>query len=298
MRMRATARAAFGEGGLSGMKLRAKCFAALLRSDVPADLVMRPSSDPHFERALTQRPDLAGVVLWPYQNAQWPAPERLERMCAHYRVMADVLSAYDHPMDHAVVLTELGPHMAGLRLVLDQPWWMMREGGLTLSLFHNEFRAFSISFSLGHTEDRLSAYIGGIQGRNVDHALDLYREMTKTLYGLRPRDLTVIALQYLLAGWGVKELHAVRTASQHHNHPFFGHTKHSLDYDAIWSERGGEIIDAFSAGLPMTPVLKPLDEVKAKKRKMYTARYAFLEQIEKTAQAGWPERSVVQINAT
>lgn len=297
--LRRLAQHAFDEGGATGAKLRLKWILAALRREVPIEALMPQTMDPAFGAALAQRPDLAGVLLWPYQNAAWDVPMRLARMAGHYRAMADHLPQFIHPMDQAMVLMDLpeGGDLA-LRLVLDQPWWMMREGGLTLSLFSGDFRAFSISFSLMDEGGALTAYIGGIQGRNVDGALDIYRDMTKALFGLRPRDFIVTLLQYLLMGWGVTRIDAVRTAYQHHNHPFFGRVKHSLDYDAIWEERGGTAVDDRDYTLPLSPQRKPIDEVKAKKRKLYTQRYTFLDGFEQNALEGFPERRIVQIDAT
>jgi len=112
---------------------------------------------------------MIGALLWPYLSASFEAEERLARIVAHYAVIDTLGPPFPFDCDERLVLVDLGEVLPGLRLVLDQPIWFLREGGLVLNLFIDSFRAFSIAFSLRREADgELTAWIGGIQGRNRD----------------------------------------------------------------------------------------------------------------------------------
>jgi len=167
----------------------------------------------------------------------------------------------------------------------------MREGQAVLDLFIAETRIFSLAFSL-RDEQGLTAVIGAIQGRDIEGALDTYRELTGALHGMRPRDFLVEMFRALCATLGVQRIVAVSDASRHHRSPYFGKVtdkRFPLDYDEVWTERGGTALDDDFFALPVKPTRRSIEEIPSKKRSMYRKRYEMLDRLEaKLAQAVSP----------
>jgi uncharacterized protein VirK/YbjX len=232
-------------------------------------------------RILAERPQLLGAILWPYQCAAWSPEERVHRIAQHYAEIDRLGPPFEFSVADRLVLADLGDLHPGLRLVLDQPHWFMREGGLTLNLFVGSFRAFSLTFSFFRDEeDRRAVFIGSLQGRNTDEALELYRTLTRSLYGMRPRDTLIEALRILCLATGTRRILAVAEAARHHRHAYFRNKATTQDYDGVWEDRDGSRIDALSYELPVSPPRRELLDVKANKRSMYRRRFAFLDALE------------------
>ena len=263
--------------------LRARLVrAALGNRDRLAPMLAAPQGS-SLCRQMAGQPDFLGALIWPYQNAGWDTAERLDRISAHHAEIDRLGPPLGFAVTERLVLADLGDIHPGAALVLDQPHWFIREGGLTLNLFVGSFRAYSLSFSFFRHDGALAVYIGGVQGRNDDRALDLYRDLTRAFHGIRPRDLLIECLRMLARHWGVAEIHAVSDAARHHRHPYFGALQGKQtgqDYDLIWQDRGGVPIAGGSHRLPLGAERRAIEDIKPNKRSMYRQRYAFLEALE------------------
>ena len=123
--------------------------------------------------------------------------------------------------------------------MIDYSPWLAREGHLTLSLFKGHFRAFTIAFSLFNYPNT-ELFIGGIQGRNDDRILNLYRDLTKEFHGVRPRDLMLELLRLFALRIGAQHIYAVADDHKISRHAYFGKKGTlGLNYDDVWVERGG-----------------------------------------------------------
>ncbi len=278
----AAARRVFPGNGASALVTQGKIVLAGLRAYPAVQQMLSPPPGTALDRIMRQRPEFIGALLWPYLSASFDEGERLRRIIAHYEAVDGLPPQMHFDCDERLVLIDLANVMPGLRLVMDQPIWFMREGGFTLNLFIDSFRAFSIAFSLRREPDgQLSAWIGGIQGRNRDDMLETYRVLTKLLHGLRPRDFLLEALKMLLRQMGVARLFAVSDASRHHRHAYFRGAKQATqNYDEIWADRGGVAVDADFFELPMAPERRDEATIKPNKRSMYRKRFEFLDRLE------------------
>ncbi|MBX9625128.1 MAG: VirK/YbjX family protein, partial [Gemmataceae bacterium] len=178
-------------------------------------------------------------------------------------------------------LVDLGDHLPGLRMVLDRPNWFTREGQLALNLFTGPTRVFTLAFAL-RLEPDLTAYVGALQGRSLDGVLDTYRELTRALHDMRPRDFLVEVFRALGRAVGVRRILAVSDACRHHRSPYFRgkSVDGSLNYDEVWRERGGRPLGDGFFELPVEAGRRAADEIPARKRSMYRKRYALLDRIE------------------
>jgi uncharacterized protein VirK/YbjX len=282
-----TARICFPGNSHKALRLQARMVSSGLRH---ADLVQRfrtPAPGSALELLMQGRPEILGALVWPYQCASWSAHVRLTRIFSHCEEI-DRLGAplKFHPRDK-LMLHDLGAHHEGMRIVIDQPKWFLREGGLTLNIFLGTFRSMSLAFSFFRTpENRLQVFIGSIQGRNTEDSLEIYRTLTKVMAGLRPRDLLLEYLRFLCAHFGVQDLFAVANAQRHQRHPYFGQKEFQVNYDQIWLDRGGipESQDCFR--LPLEAERRPIDEIKPNKRSLYRKRYALLDDLRAGFDAG------------
>ena len=242
-----------------------------------------PAASGAVLRALEKRPEMLGAVFWPYICSNWDAHQRLRHIADHFKVIDSMGHPFDFPIDQSFQVLNLADVQESLRLVLDQPRWFMREGQLVLNLFAGDVRIYSIAFSFGCEVGDTVAYVGAIQGGNTTGVMADYKDLTKTLHGMRPRDFLVELLRSLCRAAGVKKIYAIAEASRQHRSNYFGRAKSdvlSLDYDEIWTERGGVRVNDDFFVLAMAPALKPLEEVASKKRAMYRRRYELLETLD------------------
>jgi uncharacterized protein VirK/YbjX len=230
--------------------------------------------------------DCVGVVHWPYISRIWSPKNKLSVLASHYEVVTKscpqllLLGRSD-----SLLLSDLSEFAAGCSLVLDRPFWFMREGELVLNLFQGELRIASIAFTLCRTDTELCIFIGAVQGihKGVESELSLsiYRDLTKDFEGLRPRSFLIEVIKYIAINIGVEKIYAVGDGYRHHRHPYFGAHKAlelAANYDVIWLEHGAtpsEREDFFE--IPMVLSRKPLDSIASKKRAMYRRRYELLD---------------------
>ena len=285
------ARRHFPGNSLGAMALQAQFVIAGFRNRGLVAQLLSPPAASALHIIMAKRPKLIGALVWPYQCASFDAAERLRRVVGHYAVI-DLLGApFRFTSDERLVIADLGEVLPGLQLVLDQPEWFLREGGLTLNLFIDSFRAFSVAFSfLQDSDGRLIVTIGGVQGRNRDDMLEVYRELTKLLHGLRPRDFLIEVLRMLCRTLNAAELRAVTEGARHHRHPYFGPAfPTSNNYDEMWEDRGGVRLDKDFFALPVTKDRRDEVTIKPNKRPMYRRRYEFLDELEAAIAARLPE---------
>lgn len=244
-----------------------------------APLVEAPAGS-YIARVLASRPTLLGVVSSPYVTAQWPPNKRVAHLVRHLE-RAGAMPGLAVDADGSRVLLDLAEVAPGLRVVLDHAPWFTREGPLVVNLFVGEERVYSLAYSLGEDGDgRRAVWIGAVQGRALDTAKDTYRDLTKALHGMRPRDFLVELFRMLCRAGGIEVIYAVADGSRVHRAAYFGKAsveKLQVNYDEIWADRGGTPFDAELFRLPLDAARKPLEEVPSKKRAMYRRRFELLD---------------------
>jgi uncharacterized protein VirK/YbjX len=251
-------------------------------SDVLQPLFDAPSGS-LLARSMAARPNLLEIAIAPYISAAWDPAIRVGEFVAHVEQLEQTSVPLAFDVDHMIEIMPMPECGAGYHLLLDKPVWFQKEGTLALNLFQGDVRLFTIAFALASREGERIAIIGGIQGRNLDGILDIYREMTRTAHGLRPRDLLIDLFKAFCREVGAKRLLAVSDANRHHRHPYFGKAPDRdlpLDYDAIWEDRGGVVVGDGFYELSLDRATRSDDEIPAKKRAMYKKRYALMEELE------------------
>lgn len=250
-------------------------------------LVLSKKNYDQLKFLFTNHPEAIPSVFWPYQCASWGMVKRLEALHNHFTCLDDGLGfgylrlgRYERKE-----IIRLDQYYPGMRLVLDKNGIFLREGMLVLNIDVHDERLFSIAFSLKKSaSNRLIAVVGAIQGRRMADVVDIYRDITKLFFGVRPRDLMVELFQIFCKVLGVDQIFAVQGDKHQHNHYFYLFKNKSevknLDYDEVWMERGGRCCQYGFYELPVQPVRKPYNQIVAKKRSMYRKRYELLASIE------------------
>ena len=261
------------------LRMRVRFIGAALREREISQQLATADPGSAMGQLLVEQPQTAAMLISPYQCAAWGAKTRFSRLSSHLEVVGRI-PGLDLALDEKLVLADLSGFSPGARLILDRAPWLSREGHLTLSLFKDEFRAFTVSFSLyGFPETEL--FIGGLQGRQSDEILSMYRDLTKDFEGIRPRDFILEMLRLFAAKIGVQHIYAVADDHKISRHKYFGEKgAPGLYYDDVWRERSGERVANTHFELPIKGSRRPLEEIASKKRSMYRRRYEMLDRIE------------------
>lgn len=249
----------------------------------------RSAGNPRLRDALTDAPQTLGVVLWPYVHARWEPAERIDAIDRHYRCLTGPragLHLLTADRREVARMDDIGP---GLALTLDRPRWFQREGELVFSLCEGDERLYSVAFVLSPEAQGLTATIGAVQGSSAPDILERYRDLTKALHGMRPRDFLLDAFRMFCGAIGVTALRAVDEASRHHRHPYMGRqpdVEFGNSYDAFWAEQDGVAGDDGFWRLPVARGVRPLEDIPSKKRAVYRRRYEFLDDLDGRIAAG------------
>lgn len=263
----------------SSIKERLKFVIVAMRNRVASHQLATAEPSSPLGRLIREWPQTVGMLVWPYQCAAWEAETRVERLKGHQECLGAIPGLSLAPGEK-MMLADLSMYSPGASLILDRAEWLTREGHLTLSLFKGDFRAFTLSFSLfGYPATEV--FIGGLQGRQTENALDLYRDLTKDFAGVRPRDFILEMLRLFALKIGARHIYAVADSQKIFRHKYFRNkSTPKLDYDDVWRDRSGEPVAEGYFELPLMGSRRPLEEVPAKKRSMYRRRYQMLDEIE------------------
>ena len=234
-------------------------------------------------RGTRQHPLSMGVAVWPYIHAQWNFKTRVETIQEHYRQVDLNAPQLAIAFDGNLLVAALDDIRPGLKLVIDRASWFIREGELVLNIFLHDQRLFSIAFAVGLDDGRKVIRIGGIQGVHDDNIVDLYRDLTKELFGLRPRDFLLDALKLLCKAFSIEMLLAIADCNRQHRNSYFGQDKAEKlggNYDEVWSEHDGILNTSGFFEISTDLGFRLAADIPARKRGLYRRRYEFLTQLE------------------
>jgi uncharacterized protein VirK/YbjX len=254
-------------------------------------ILMKKDTLHQFRCLIEEHPESIPSIFWPYQCIDWDTSERISYLYNHFKTLPEVRYPIDTLANRQSTLANISTIYPKLSVVIDKNGLFMREGMLTINLFLDHERIFTIAFSFFTDSSReICANAGAIQGRRMADITNLYRDMTKKAYGIRPRDLIIEAFLIVCRLSGVKKVFAISESHRQHNHIFYGikdkQSIPSLNYDEVWSDRGGIRCDQAFFQLPLKPKRKSLREIASKKRSMYRNRYTLLEILEEEIACG------------
>ena len=234
-----------------------------------------------LRQELLEQQDKLGILVWPYIHKGWSFEEKCTAIQTHYLEVSKI-SALRISVGEKWDILDLSHIRKGLKVVIDRGIWFRREGELVLNIYIDQERIYSLTFSFGRKDNQKILYIGGVQGVTIDNIMEIYKEITKALFGMRPRDFLLNIIRIISSELEIDDILAISNKKRIHNHSYFSREKSkdvSINYDRTWIEQNGkEDADGFFHMKPALE-LKSIEDISSKKRSMYRKRYALLDEL-------------------
>jgi uncharacterized protein VirK/YbjX len=224
------------------------------------------------------------VTHCPYIHNQWEVEQRFKVILQHYKIIKKMPSILNLVDAKPRIILDLSKYLTGMFITLDKAKWFVREGEIVLNLFKEDQRLMSLAFTFSTLNNELVIYIGAMQGRlPSNETLEMLKEVTKSLEGLRPADLLLEVLRAIALNVGVKKILAISDEHRHHRHKYFGKIQQQLlktNYNEKWIENQGQLLDNGFYALPIKKHRKDIAEIASNKRALYRRRYEMLDILE------------------
>jgi len=232
------------------------------------------------------RPRLASKLQRPYVHRDWTVAARLAALESHYAAIGTQISgpALEEIYRRGLTLIRLeatgGGRALQVRLLYADQF--EKEGELTLAVVDDQsgLELATLTFCVVETDGNRSIWIGGLQANPALQTRFLINEVAKEMHGLRPKALALWCLRQLAQSWGIDRLRAVADAHHIYRHR---HKRRAFAacYDEFWAESGG-LRQPDGWELPIDVAERPLEEIKASRRKAHARRYAMLTELAQT----------------
>ena len=175
-----------------------------------------------------------------------------------------------------------------LRLVLYYEAGQRKEGLLSVTLRLGEQALYQMIFWIQkNPKGEWSAYIGAMQGPNMDNAKDVIKKITKQCHSYRTKNLILHAMQEVAKTLGLKHLYAVTNDGYYAMNHVRRDRKLKTNFSDFWAESGGTPCeDKRFYELPLTEYRKSMEEVPTRKRANYRRRYMLMDEIDEAIKVG------------
>jgi len=209
-----------------------------------------------------------------YLHRQWDRQARLTSIRQYYQfaitrlpgLLFEAIYIYGNATLGSLTLKD----GSQLKLCLRPPIFYGSEGELCIQLSDaNDHPVYRIILSV--IDDQQTVAIGCIQGPDGENSKDTVRDLTKNMYGMRPKQL-MLSLAYAFAQhFGIQRILAISNAA----HPLRRvRDKFQADYDSFWQEQKGEDMGNGWFLLPETLSRKSESEVSSQHRSAFRRREA------------------------
>ncbi|WP_064602459.1 VirK/YbjX family protein [Photobacterium sp. J15] len=262
-------------------RLRFILRAAIMRTSVKK---LQSGIKPEMlDTLLKQHHNFFEKPMKPYITVKGSPDERADFVVSHYNFVEKCLP---EETTHAIYQQQNGLELAHFevkdeefRLALMYDSRYQKEGDMTLKLLDNQNLAFyAVSFSIREGSNGRELAIGGIQGPESSPENKVrIKALTKTLHGLRPKDLMIKMLTIIANVWQVDHLLAVKNSAHIYRARRYHKGKVKADYDAHWKALNATDYNRDFVELSKTEVRKTPEEISRPKRAMYRRRYEWLD---------------------
>ena len=243
----------------------------------------------------------ANPLLWHrpllgYLSLRWNGAKKLKVLQDSYRFaqahpgpLLDCLLRKNNP---ALTLAEipLGDEAGTMSLSLTSDDRFRREGEWTIKITGKQWggELCSLAFSVEEIDGQWIAYAGAIQG-GAGANEETIKAAAKAMQGVRAKAMAIFALQVVVRTLGISQLlgagNSIQMSPAKHLIPV-PWNKISFNYDAIWTEAGGQPTAEGWFKLPLREARRSREEIKANKRPLYTRRYALFDQLQEAVAKG------------
>ncbi len=149
-----------------------------------------------------------------------------------------------------------------------------KEGDVTFYLEDAQSGALIYALTGVFAEDGFM--IGGVQGMQ---GVQIMRTLTKQMHGMRPHNLLFFCVTECCRSLGYAKVLGICNHAHIYKQQRKTEARIQFDYDAFWSDVSDGQMQGDWCVMPCRYPLKPLEDVKTKKRGMYRKRYVMLEQV-------------------
>ncbi|WEM45123.1 VirK/YbjX family protein (plasmid) [Photobacterium sp. DA100] len=260
------------------------CLWGVLNADAVkamADVFAHPELAP----VLQKNPKIFEKPLKPYLCVNWTRKEKIARIREHYLFIKDTFGSHAQSVlsPKGVTILEFTDNQE-VRYKVQLCQGMSREGSLGLYLVdENNRNIYSLTCHIA-TGNKKTLYIGALQGPKEDIAdrNQVIKTLTRSLHGLRTKALMAELVLILANVLGIDEVRGVSNKGHVYQALRYIGSKRkavTFDYDDLWQEYGATKESAYFYRLPLQPPRKDPSSLKKTKRRLYTKRYQWLDEI-------------------
>ncbi|WP_318464102.1 VirK/YbjX family protein [Photobacterium leiognathi] len=268
-------------------KFRLYCWCIL--SPKVTNELMGYFDDPLLKKLITVHPSFIEKPLKPYGCLSWDKNQRTLILKKHLQFMlnnfsSNLLNIYQHKGYKLWQITDKNGNT--YNIYLDAGY--SREGSIGITLTdNNDTQLYCISFTVNQEQSLL--HIGALQGpdSDIENRQELIKQLTKGLYGLRPKALMVELVLIFADCYQLKSITAVSNKGHIYQALRYIGSKRtavSCDYDELWQEYYGIKQNKELYQLPLSPKRKDLTLLNRNKRKLYKHRYQWLNELKPSLQ--------------
>lgn len=236
------------------------------------------------------QPRLLHKIYRPWLSSRLDHRARLAALTSHYRFVlqhdlaATVAQAVRGPVVLAAFDGKSGQrYQVELRAIVP----MEREGELVLQLRCGATLVYSVAFSFVADGHQASVGVGCLQGPQCGAGLELAREATRDLHGLRPKNLLLRLVQQLGYAYGCTQVLLVGNDNRAVLKQIRKGRVHA-DYNAFWLEMGASLRAdgdfTLACGALQPPVM---EEIASRKRSEARKRHDLLADVAGQVVAGF-----------
>ena len=196
------------------------------------------NSSPLFTDLVADHPRMIYKIFRPYFSNTMGYDARVALLTEHYRFILrqglGPLTALASK-DRVVLARVTGKNGLPYHIQLAAVEPMEREGELVLQLVQGDDVVYNCAFSFHQGERGMVLGVGCMQGPRGDHGLQVIKDATRELHGLRPKNMMVKLLVQIGYALGCSELRLVGNGNRTVCRSVRQGKVHA-DYDALWQE--------------------------------------------------------------
>lgn len=198
------------------------------------------NSHPAFAECVRHWPRMLYKIYRPYLTLNLDMDARLAAIASHYRFLfgRGLAPLVVQAVRAGVPLAHL-EGKTGVRYTVElrAVGTLEREGDLALQLCAEGRVVYSLAFTFTTPAGAPVIHVGCIQGPKTGDGLELNRQATRELHGLRPKQLLLTLVRQLGNGFGCAHLQLVGNANRVVRSAI-RQGKVCADYDTFWTEAG------------------------------------------------------------
>lgn len=239
---------------------------------------------PHLLQVSNYTREIFLRIYRPYLQKSFNFLQKYRAITSHYRFFSDKfpITKVIPFCKNGILLNQMSiPSMGSFQIIMKMAKWE-EEGEFELVIRDekNAQTLYRLTFTVIAWRDGSGTiYIGGLQGKKMPDMKQITHDLTKNMFGLRPKNLLLFCLREICAFLEIKYLYAVCNAEQiSNNHQKSFHA----DYDQFWKECGAVwFAKNCYFSLPTRNIFRSEETIKPKKRSLYRKRYSWLENLKK-----------------